>query len=155
MAKLGRPKKYATPEEFKAEMARKAREKYHRMKKGDVRPYEKYDDIKEHRYTPWYRAYYLARKRAEKKGWDFDIDINFLCRLYQEAKECPIFNIPFGDTQENKKSLDRFDSTKGYTKDNVWIISMKANVMKREYSAEALKVLADGLMKFKHLFNPV
>ena len=46
-------------------------------------------------------------------------------------------------------SLDRFDNTAGYIPDNVWIISHRANTIKRDASLEELRMLAKNLARFK------
>jgi hypothetical protein len=65
---------------------------------------------------------------------------------------CPIFNIPLnydgvekqGWTRtDNSPSLDRIDSNKGYTMDNIHIISWRANRIKNDSTVEELRMLAD------------
>jgi hypothetical protein len=46
------------------------------------------------------------------------------------------------------KTEDRIDSSKGYTKDNVWVISMKANSMKSDSNYEDFKKMADSWKQF-------
>jgi len=41
--------------------------------------------------------------------------------------------------------LDRIDNNKGYIKDNVWVISRKANTIKNNASLEELKALVAAL----------
>jgi hypothetical protein len=73
-----------------------------------------------------------AQKRAKKQGLEFDITTDFLIEI--APKTCPVFHEPleYGGGQKTKMSasLDRIDSTKGYTRDNVQIISSLANSMK-------------------------
>lgn len=49
---------------------------------------------------------------------------------------CPVFNIPLvkegGKAGAASPSLDRFDNTMGYTKDNIRVVSWKANRIKGE-----------------------
>jgi hypothetical protein len=56
---------------------------------------------------------------------------------------CPLLGIKLqwrgrndGKTHADSPSLDRKDSTKGYTKDNVWVISHRANTIKNSASPE-------------------
>lgn len=74
-----------------------------------------------------------AKARAAKKEIEFSIteeDINL-------PEICPIMKVPFNkDTRKYGYSLDRIDPTKGYTKDNIWVISQIANAMKWDSSPE-------------------
>ncbi len=73
-----------------------------------------------------------ARKRAKALGLGYDLDVSFILSLCLET--CPILGveIKYGGGEKNNRSasLDRIDSFKGYTKDNVQVISMLANLMK-------------------------
>ena len=91
-----------------------------------------------------------ARARAKKSGIEFnvnkyDIYIPQLCPLL----EIPIVqNIGRGRT-DNSPSLDRKDNSKGYTKDNVWVISDLANRMKNSASLEQLETFCKNVLKGK------
>lgn len=79
-----------------------------------------------------------AKQRAIKWGLDFDIEITDI--IIPEI--CPLLEIPiFAGTKgnyHNSPSLDRIDNTKGYTKDNIRVISTLANSMKNAASKELL-----------------
>ncbi len=87
-----------------------------------------------------------ARARAKKFSRDFDITIEDIVI----PEMCPLLNIPLfvagGRTsvKYNSASLDRIDSTKGYIKGNVWVISMKANNMKSNSTLEEFSLMADN-----------
>lgn len=74
-----------------------------------------------------------ARLRAVKKGWDFDLQLDDI----QIPTHCPLLGIKIrrdviGRMKPDSPSLDRIDTTKGYTKDNVWVISWAANRIKTD-----------------------
>ncbi len=56
---------------------------------------------------------------------------------------CPILGIPLhfnrGSVQDNSISFDRIDSTKGYSRDNVIVISYRANKIKSNASLDELR----------------
>jgi hypothetical protein len=60
---------------------------------------------------------------------------------------CPILGIPLkynrGQPQDDSYSIDRIESDKGYTIDNVVVISYKANRMKNNGTTEELRLLAE------------
>ena len=62
---------------------------------------------------------------------------------------CPLLGIPLipseGRVSENSPCVDRIDNTKGYTKDNIWIISTRANRIKNDATLEELKLLTSAL----------
>lgn len=84
-----------------------------------------------------------AKYRAEKHGWDFNIDAEDIVI----PNVCPVLNIPLvigeGHPTPNSPSLDRIDPTKGYIKGNVMVISHKANTIKSNATPEELRKVAD------------
>jgi hypothetical protein len=58
---------------------------------------------------------------------------------------CPILNVPLlYDARKgapNQPSLDRIDSSKGYVDGNVHVISLRANILKRDATPEELRAL--------------
>ena len=85
-------------------------------------------------------------KRKSENVMAFRPDRRIFGRAFEEQKGlCPItgFEITLEGTQEFKKkrftaSLDRIDSSKGYTKDNVWFVTLQANYMKSQLTMEEL-----------------
>jgi len=82
------------------------------------------------------RLLWKAKARAKKKGLAFDITKE---DLYIPEK-CPILGIEISYknkvTSDNSPSLDRKDSSVGYVKGNVWIVSNRANTIKSSGTAE-------------------
>lgn len=84
-----------------------------------------------------------AKARAKRDGLAFDL-VQGDIRL---PDVCPVLGIPLyvGDRNQhdNAPSLDRKDSTQGYVKSNVVVISYRANRIKNDATVEELeKVLA-------------
>lgn len=78
------------------------------------------------------------RKRLSK---EFKITVEFLWDLFlKQDRKCAITNIPinfntnFGKIFDGSASLDRIDSNKGYTKDNVQWVHKTINMMKNKLS---------------------
>lgn len=84
-----------------------------------------------------------ARARAKQKGLEFSINVEDI--IVPEI--CPILGLKMcynrGDKEDNSYSLDRIDSTKGYIKDNIWVISLKANRIKNDSTPHELRLIAD------------
>lgn len=80
------------------------------------------------------RLLYSARKRAKKKGLEFNLALEDIVI----PERCPVLGIPM-----TQPSIDRFDSTRGYTPDNIRVISVRANTIKSDGTAEEIaRVLA-------------
>ena len=64
-------------------------------------------------------------------------------------ERCPVFGQPLevgeGKQHLNSPTLDRIDSTKGYTPDNVWVISLHANRLKNSASLLELCQLSEAV----------
>jgi hypothetical protein len=69
-----------------------------------------------------------AKYRARKKNRKFDLKSSDL----MVPNYCPILGIPLipGGRTRNSPTLDRINNSKGYTKDNVIVISNLANSIK-------------------------
>lgn len=109
-----------------------------------------YEKIKAQRNTfrldnPSSTIYRAAKHRAKFRGIAFDIELSDVVI----PEFCPILHIPLsvstGKVSDYSPSLDRIDSTKGYTKGNVQVISYKANTMKSNANAEDLLLFASWI----------
>jgi hypothetical protein len=88
------------------------------------------------------------KARAKLKGIIFDLK-------WEDIKDydtCPVFNEKLKRARGSggKKfspSVDRIDPTKGYTKDNIQVISKLANSMKSNATPEELLKFADWVYK--------
>lgn len=111
--------------------------------------FEQRKDSKRKR-NPVYDMWLNAKTRARKSGMEFDIELDDLV----VPTICPVFGFPLvrnkGSAGFNSPSVDRIDNTKGYTKDNIWVISYKANEIKNRYSLEELDAVVTALKTRKH-----
>ena len=86
-----------------------------------------------------------SRTRAKEKNREHTLTKQDLYELFPKDGRCPIFGLTLewngSGFRETSPSIDRIDSTKGYTKDNVQIISWKANRIKGYASVEELEIL--------------
>ena len=91
-----------------------------------------------------------AKQRAKAKGLDFNITIDD----FELPTICPLLDITlsseYKQASDNSYSLDRIDSSKGYIKGNVWVISNKANRMKSNATLQELELLVKNLRKRIH-----
>lgn len=92
------------------------------------------------------RMHYRLKSRAKKKHIPFDIEVSDI----EPPTHCPVLGIPLhtvpglGTNQHNSASVDRINPKLGYTKGNVRVISMRANLLKSDATVEELeKVLED------------
>jgi len=90
----------------------------------------------------------LAKERAKRKGIEFNITENDI----ELPKKCPILEIPIipgiGTQSPNSPSIDRIDSSKGYVKGNVAIISYKANAMKNGATLDEMKTFTSNIITY-------
>jgi hypothetical protein len=77
-----------------------------------------------------------AKYRAKQRGLDFNITKEDIVI----PDICPLLGTPM-----KSPSLDRIDSTKGYIKGNVWVISNRANTLKNDASLQELELLVENL----------
>lgn len=97
------------------------------------------------KYTPEQRPFVWFVRQINKRmnGIDTDINIDFLRDLWAKQQGlCAITNLPLVLDGKNKSyaaSLDRKDSSKGYTRDNVQFVSCRINWAKSNSSDEDIK----------------
>lgn len=94
---------------------------------------------------PGYKMHQRAKRRCVESGREFDIEIEDIII----PEYCPILGIKLkvnsgkSGAYRDSPSLDRIDNSKGYTKDNIQVISQLANAMKSHATNEEL-------LKFSH-----
>lgn len=91
--------------------------------------------------NPIYNLYSKAKLRAKTKGLEFSITKNDI--LIPDF--CPVLGIKLeayiGNHRDSKMTLDRIDNSKGYTPDNIKVISWRANRLKSDASIDELKAI--------------
>lgn len=94
--------------------------------------------------------FFKSRERAQEEQLEFSIEVSDILI----PTHCPYLGIELthelGKGQlETNSSLDRIDSTKGYIKGNVQVISRLANTMKNNATPEQLKTFAINILKME------
>lgn len=82
-----------------------------------------------------------ARDRARRKGLDFSLTVADV----SIPEMCPVLGVRLSEPGTGKfaPSIDRIDNSRGYTPDNIQVISRRANMLKSNASlAELQKLLA-------------
>jgi hypothetical protein len=89
------------------------------------------------------KIYDRAKTRATRKGREFNIEIEDI--VIPEI--CPVFGVPLVEETEYAPSIDRVDSSKGYVKGNIQIISRRANLLKNNASINELEMVIEFLKR--------
>jgi type II secretory pathway pseudopilin PulG len=86
-----------------------------------------------------------SKQRAKQKGREHSITLEDIKDIYPTDGKCPVFgfDLEFGNAgfRETSPSIDRIDSSKGYTRDNIQIISWKANRIKAYATVEDMETV--------------
>jgi hypothetical protein len=86
-----------------------------------------------------------AKTRANKNNVPFDIDEDYIKKIWPKHNICPIFKIKLEQsnlhTGDQSPSLDRIIPKLGYVKGNVQIMSSKANRIKNNATFEELIII--------------
>ncbi len=95
---------------------------------------------------------HLILYRAKQNALDKKMDFNLTIEDIFIPEKCPLLNIPistnFDDRyQDNYYSIDRIDSSKGYVKGNIQVISFLANTIKNKATNEQLITFAQNVLK--------
>jgi hypothetical protein len=99
-----------------------------------------------------------ARRNSKRRGEECNLELKDIVI----PEYCPLLGIKLNTekatvgsglrvsgpgSQDSCPSVDRIDSSKGYTRENVWIISKRANVIKNNASIEELRMIYEGLLR--------
>lgn len=93
-----------------------------------------------------------AKTRACKKGLAFALTRTDIAKLYAECGGvCAVSKLPFtldriGSRAPFSPSLDRIDSTKGYTYENCRIVCYIVNMAMSDYGDEPLRIVARAIV---------
>lgn len=87
---------------------------------------------------------FSIRSRCKQRNIYFNLEFEDL----KEPSTCPVLGIPL-DRRDNDHapSVDRFDNNKGYTKDNINIISQRANRIKSDSNLEEIEKIYKWMKK--------
>jgi len=87
-----------------------------------------------------------AKSRAKRKALIFELTIDDI----SIPAVCPLLGIPLivgnGKHSPASPTLDRIDNRKGYIRENVWVISYRANMIKQDATASELLQMGEALM---------
>jgi hypothetical protein len=103
-----------------------------------------------------YTLFLGAKNRAKKIGVPFDITFEDVVI----PERCPVLGISLihnaggRSHKPNSPSIDRLIPGLGYTKNNIWVISMRANAIKSNCSVEELQRLVDTIKAKIRQLNP-
>lgn len=87
-----------------------------------------------------------ARRRAGARGLDFNIGLEDVI----VPQVCPLLGIPinsYAEHQDYSPSLDRIDSSRGYVKGNVHVVSFRANRVKSNVCGDELLTIAVNVLR--------
>jgi hypothetical protein len=86
-------------------------------------------------------AIYNLRMRARERGIEFDLTPDDIV----VPEICPVLGLPLAAGNDapkaNRPSVDRFDNNRGYTRDNIRVISRRANELKSNATIFELKAI--------------
>lgn len=93
---------------------------------------------------------YGAFARSKSKNLEFSLVLLDIVI----PKFCPVLGIPLrygiGKAIDNSPTIDRIDNSKGYTKENIVIISYRANRIKSNATIKELEQISNFYKKYEH-----
>lgn len=106
------------------------RDQYEKMRGENHAQYTGYKEIRGKKWSDY-------QNKAQKRGLVFDLDIQKAWELYEtQDRKCALTGLPLQHHHYNgggTASLDRINSTKGYTLENVQWVHKDVNKMKMDF----------------------
>ena len=129
-------------------LSNKEKKRILRLKVDGYHEKEKEQRKQSHKRNIIHNMYKRAKDRAKKYNYEFNLEEEDI--IIPEL--CPLLEVPFvlgekGDYAYTP-TIDRIDNSKGYTKDNISIITMKANSMKNSASFEELQKFCTNILRY-------
>jgi hypothetical protein len=100
------------------------------------------------------RAVQRAKVRARMWGRSFDLDIGWVrAEIAKQKCRCALTGIPFSATVAPGRrnpfapSIDRIDSSSGYTKDNVRIVLLSVNLALADWGEEHFAMMCNACVR--------
>lgn len=133
------------PEEY-----RKYVDEYNEKNKDKIKAH----DLDRMLNRPEYFLFNSARMRARKYNAPFTITEQDIKELINKTTECPLRKTTFERGSDhracdNSLSIDRIDATKGYTKNNIQVLSYRANIIKNNINVETFELIVNRFKNFK------
>lgn len=104
--------------------------------------------------TPWYRLWAGAKSRATKGNYPFSISQEDVKELVFDLEYCPALGIKINwqasKLEDNSPTLDKIVPELGYVKNNIAVISNKANKIKTNASINEIGKVYCWLTKQKN-----
>jgi hypothetical protein len=118
---------------------------YYQKNKNDLSFKKKLSEYNQyyHEKYPEARLHRIAKHRAKKTNKEFNLSRKDIIVPYI----CPVLNVPLIHNTPHAPSLDRINNNRGYLKDNIMVISRRANLMKNDASPEELVSFAKWILK--------
>ncbi|MDE2097098.1 MAG: hypothetical protein KGL39_07620 [Patescibacteria group bacterium] len=96
---------------------------------------------------PWHQSLLNARNRAAKKGYEFDLTREWAAATWTGF--CAVSGLPFVFGKQRRfpfsPSIDRIDSSRGYTQDNCRFVLFAVNSLKGNGTDEEMVKIAHAI----------
>ena len=107
-------------------------------------------EIHQNTFNKYKRSANLRGSKSYREKIEFSITIEFVWELFlKQNRKCALSGLPieFGRraSDPSTASLDRIDSSKGYTENNVQWVHKDINYMKRTYNQDYFKSLCTAV----------
>ncbi len=106
------------------------------------------------------RMLFAVRARSKARGWETDLDSEAIDALFVRARgKCELTGLPFsvaykvGRRKPYTPSIDRIDSTKGYTKENCRLVALSVNLALQEWGPEVLMTISRAMIEKKGVYR--
>lgn len=94
-----------------------------------------------------------AKRRAIKKNIPFDLDLEFIRKLWDEQRGlCKVSKLPMTYTLDSGRtfsnvSIDQINPSLGYTRDNIQLVCMSINQLKSDFDMNTVLLICSNVVK--------
>ena len=129
--------------------------KLRRARRQNAKIVTSYEDITKNWASHRRASLRISWKKRKNLDVPFTVTADDILSLVPKDLKCPVYKVPFvfNTNSQWNMSFDRIDNSKGYTKDNLVVVSLRVNTIKSVATVKEMYQVADFYYELEKKVN--